>query len=167
MTWRFGLPAGGRDRAPPTPDQDPLSNFRREMDILFDDFLRPFGQRAGSLQAAPGMLSPRIDVAETPEAWTVTAELPGIEENDIDLKLIDRGIVIRAEKKGESEQKDKSYRLVERSYGMVERTIPLPFQPDGDDVSADFANGILTVVLPKPPEVQKSERKIEVGSRAK
>jgi HSP20 family protein len=110
------------------------------------------------------MLSPKIDVAESKDAIDVTAELPGVDEKDVDVTLADGILTVRGEKKtGRDEQdKDKNWHVVERSYGSFSRTIPLPFDPDPAKVEAKFDKGVLHVHLPKPAEVAKKQQKIEI-----
>jgi HSP20 family protein len=87
----------------------------------------------------------------------VTAELPGVDEKDIDLSLADGVLTIRGEKKTEREEtdKDKNWHLTERSYGSFSRTIALPYDPDSAKVEAKFDKGVLRVRLPKPAEIAK------------
>jgi HSP20 family protein len=110
------------------------------------------------------MLSPKIDVGETKDAIEVTAELPGVDEKDLDLTLADGVLTVRGEKKSarEEQDKDKNWHVVERSYGSFSRTIPLPFDPDPAKVEAKFDKGVLHIHLPKPAEVAKKQQKIEI-----
>jgi HSP20 family protein len=110
------------------------------------------------------MLSPKIDVAETKDAIEVTAELPGVDEKDLDLTLADGVLTVRGEKKSarEEQDKDKNWHVVERSYGSFSRTIPLPFDPDPAKVEAKFDKGVLHIHVPKPAEVAKKQQKIEI-----
>jgi HSP20 family protein len=101
------------------------------------------------------MPSGRLHVAETKDAIDVTAELPGVDEQDIEVTFATGVLTIRGEKKTERNEKDsrKNGRLVERSYGVFNRSIALPFEPVSDKIEAKFDNGVLRVHLPKPPEV--------------
>ena len=105
-----------------------------------------------------------MDVSETDMEIEVTAELPGLEEKDVQINLSDNLLTIRGEKKAEKEQKDKNYRLVERSYGSFERTLELPEGVSPDAIKANIANGVLKVTIPKPAPAQA--KKIEVKSAA-
>jgi HSP20 family protein len=115
-----------------------------------------------------GMLAPRIDVSETDKELTFTAELPGVEEKDIDVSVVGDRLTIKGEKKSQFEDKsDEQGRVVhrlERSYGAFQRTLPLPYEVDPDSISAEFKNGILTVRLPKPADAvsKATPRRIEV-----
>jgi len=143
----------------------PLASLRREVDRLFDDFFRG-GPRLGWLSSATeGALSPSVDVAETDKEITVTAELPGLEEKDIEVNIRDSALTIKGEKRAEKEEKDKTYYRSERSYGMFQRVIALPAEVQADRVEAEFSKGVLTIRLPKSPAAQKKSRKIEIVAR--
>jgi HSP20 family protein len=111
-----------------------------------------------------GFLSPKVNVAETPTGLEVTAELPGIDQKDIELDLSDGVLTIKAEHKSEKEEKDekKHYHLVERAYGTYLRRFSLPFDPDEDKVTANFDKGVLKIAIPKSADNVKQSRKIEV-----
>jgi HSP20 family protein len=107
---------------------------------------------------------PSIDVAETDKAIEITAELPGLERKDVDISLEDNVLTIRGEKKVEQEQKDdknKNYRLAERSYGVFYRVLELPTAIDPSSVQATMSKGVLKVTIPKParPQAEKIEVK--------
>ncbi|WP_370455213.1 Hsp20/alpha crystallin family protein [Pseudolabrys sp. FHR47] len=107
---------------------------------------------------------PSIDVVETDKEIEITAELPGLEEKDVQLNVADNLLTIRGEKKAEKEDKGKDYRIVERSYGAFERTLELPPGVDADAIKASIAKGVLTVTVPKPAPAQA--KKIEVKPAA-
>jgi HSP20 family protein len=114
---------------------------------------------------APGggmMISPKVDVCPTDDGWEVTAELPGVDEKDIDLRLEGEVLTISGEKR--DEYKDDRNRFVERSYGSFTRSFTLPFTPDPDKVEADVEKGVLRIKLPKGAEQDRSKR-IAIGSR--
>jgi len=140
--------------------EDQVRRLFQEVQKTFEDFSRrtPFA-RFGS-----DMLSPKIDVLESQDAIEVTAELPGIDEKDVDITLADDVLTISGEKKTEREEqdKDKNWRVVERSYGSFSREIPLPFDPDATKVEAKFDKGVLRIRLPKPAEATKKQQKIEI-----
>jgi HSP20 family protein len=129
---------------------DPFVALQSEMNRLFASFFDgfdsgPFGN------TTPGELAtmPKVDVSQTAEAVHVTAELPGMKEQDIEVTLAEGHLVIQGEKRAEKEDKDKNYHRIERSYGSFHRSIPLPGEVDDKKVDASFQNGVLTVVLPK------------------
>ncbi|WP_261967998.1 Hsp20/alpha crystallin family protein [Prosthecodimorpha staleyi] len=141
--------------------RDPFRSLRDEIDQVFESFGR--GLPAG----LKGLATPRfpaLDVAETADAIEVTAELPGVDEKDVDVSVANRLLTIKGEKKSEHETKDKDLHVVERAYGAFSRAVPLPFAPDPKTVEATFANGVLKVHLPKPPEAAKTAEKIAIKS---
>jgi HSP20 family molecular chaperone IbpA len=99
-----------------------------------------------------------IDLAESKDAIEVTAELPGVDEKDLDVTLANGMLTIRGEKRTEHDEqdKDKNWHVVERSYGSFSRAIPLPFDPDPAKVEAKFDKGVLHIHLPKPAEVAQN-----------
>jgi HSP20 family protein len=142
---------------------DGLGSLFREIERTFDDFSRR-SPLAGFAGFGEGALAPKIDVVEGKDAIEVTAELPGCSEKDIDITLSEGAVTIRGEKKTERDEtdKEKNWHVVERAYGSFSRSIPLPFNPDPAKVEAKFDKGVLRVKLPKPAEVAKKEKKIEI-----
>ena len=147
----------GRDRTAASP----FMSLQREIDRLFDDFSRGFPTFTGNGAAA---LMPNMDVTETDKEIEISAELPGLEEKDVQVNVADNLLTIRGEKKAEKEQKDKNYRLVERSYGSFERTLELPEGVNADAIKANISKGVLKVTVPKPAPAQA--KKIDVKSAA-
>jgi len=140
---------------------EPFGSLRHDMERVFEDFSRDFGWRA---PAAAGVgMAPRVDVSETDSEIKIEAELPGVDEKDVEVVLSNGQLTIKGEKKQEKEEKKKDYHMVERSYGSFARSIALPFQADADKVKATFAKGVLNVTVPKPPEVKAKEKKIAIG----
>ena len=105
---------------------------------------------------------PAVDVSETDKAYEISAELAGMDEKNIDLKIANGVLTIRGEKQDEKEEKKKDYYMRERSYGSFERTFEVPEGVDTDKIEATFKKGVLTVTLPKNAEAQKPAKKIEV-----
>jgi HSP20 family protein len=147
----------------------PFRSLRQEMDRLFEDFERNWGLPRSVFSIEPfwrreatWAASPAVDVAETDKAYEVTAELPGLAEKDIEVKLANGGVTIKGEKHEEKQEKKKDYYVSERRYGAFERSFRVPEGVDLDKIEASFKNGVLKVMLPKTPEAQKAEKKIEV-----
>jgi HSP20 family protein len=149
----------GRDRGV-AGSVNPIISLQREVDRLFDDFTRGFPAFGGN----GSNLVPSMDVTETDKEIEIAAELPGLEEKDVQINVADNLLTIRGEKKAEKEQKDKNYRLVERSYGSFERTLELPDGVNADAIKASIANGVLKVTVPKPAPAQA--KKIAVKTAA-
>ena len=149
----------------------PFESLRGEIDRLFDNFgqgfWRPFGR---SLFAAGPRFRheltlgtmPAVDVVESEKAYEVTAELPGMDEKNVEVKVVNGDLTIKGEKQKEKEEKKKDYYLHERSFGSFERSFGIPEGVDTDKIEAGFKKGVLTVTLPKKPEAQKPAKKIEV-----
>jgi HSP20 family protein len=150
---------GGRGLSPF--GRDPFTSFRHEMDRLFDDFFTPTEQRSFGGDAGV-TLRPSVDVAETDQAYTVTAELPGLEQKDVELNLRDNALTLSGEKRQESHEENGGRSYTERSFGRFERVIPLPEEVDADRVEANFKNGVLKVTLPKNPKARDKTRRIEI-----
>jgi HSP20 family protein len=112
---------GGRERSVTANWTDPFVTLQQEIGRLFDDIGMRFGPNGPA-----GTLAPRMDVAETDKAIELTAELPRLEERDVDINLADNVLTIEGEKKSERKEKDKNYRLVQRNYGSFFRSFELP-----------------------------------------
>jgi len=147
---------------------DALSPFTplRQMERLFEDFFSVFGTptrgdgQAGRLPA--GVVAPRMDVAETDNEIRITAELPGLEEKDVDVTLCDDVLTIRGEAKTEREEKKQDYHIMERARGTFVRSLRLPFSIDANRVQAAFKDGVLNITIPKPQEMRDKVQRIEV-----
>ena len=162
-------PARQRESRPAA--SDPFRDMRREMNRMFDRFLRggfglPSAWRDEGEQwpgeGAFNAAAPAIDFAEDDKAFHLTAELPGLSEQDVDLQLADDVLTIRGEKHEEKDEKDKNYHWSERRFGAFRRVIRLPQHVDRDKIEANFKNGILTVTLPKTADAMQRQKKIEV-----
>jgi len=127
-----------------------MTSFRNEMDRLFERFLEPMWREAPVL----GEWEPKVDVAETKDAITVKAEVPGVEPKDIAVSLTDSVLTIKGEKEEEKEEKDTRHHRVERSYGAFSRMMRLPAPVDSSKATASFKDGVLTITLPKTPEAK-------------
>jgi HSP20 family protein len=135
------------------------------MDRLFDDFggglwHSPFRQ---ALDLGPSRRSevtaPAVDVSKTDKAYEITAELPGMDEKSVEVKLANGMLTIKGEKQDEKEEKKQDYYMRERTFGSFQRSFQLPADVDTDKIEAGFKKGVLTVTLPKSAEAQKSEKK--------
>ncbi|MBX9757966.1 MAG: Hsp20/alpha crystallin family protein [Beijerinckiaceae bacterium] len=113
-----------------------------------------------------GFATPAINVAETPDAIEVTAELAGVDEKDISIDLDGSRLVISGEKKAEEKKEEKNWRVVESSYGSFQRSIALPFEPQESDCEAHFDKGVLHLKIAKPKTAQAQNKKIEIKAGA-
>ena len=148
----------------------PFENLRREIDSLFEDFgvgawrsplrgsfIEPFRRAEVAFAALPA-----VDVTETDKSYEITAELPGMDDKNIDVKFANGLLTIKGEKQDEKEETKKDYYVRERSFGSFERTFQVPDGVDPDKIEATFKKGVLMVTLPKSVEAQKAEKKIAV-----
>lgn len=160
MDFKSLLPFG-RNTNLATGEADTFGSLQREINRMFDDVWRGHHLPA----AFGGQLAPRVDIKDTPAGLEVSAELPGVDEKDINVELSDDMLTIKGEKKLEKDEKKDDYHVMERSYGMFQRVIPLPFAPKSDAVKAEFSKGVLKVNLVRPPEVASKTQKIAVEAK--
>lgn len=132
----------------------PLSNFRKEIDQLFDKF---WSMEETELPLMLMEWTPKIDILETKDALLVKAEVPGIDPAEIHVSYQDKILTIRGEKKTEKKEKDDRYFRMERASGSFIRHFRVPVPVEGNRISAIFKNGLLTVTLPKAPEAKTAE----------
>jgi HSP20 family protein len=158
--------------APKPTDWSPFDSLRREIDQLFDDF-HPFGWRLPRARQMLGfdmprpdgegwIVAPAMDLVEKEKEYEISAELPGIDEKNVEIKVANQVLTIKGEKKEEKEEKQKDYYLSERRYGSFQRSFAVPEAVDTDKIEATFVKGVLVVKLPKTVEAQKAEKKIAV-----
>ena len=161
---------GAIERAPA--EWLPLASMRREFDRMLEEFpwagwrrplargvfdVDPFFRGFAGIGAVPA-----VDIVEKDKDYEITAELPGIDESNLDVKFADGVLTIKGEKKEEREEKKKDYYLSERRYGSFQRSFPVPESVDPNKIEAKFVNGVLTIKLPKSAEAQKNEKKIAI-----
>ena len=144
-------------------EQNPFLTLHREMNRLFDDVFSGFGLAARGPALMEGRFSwPRVELSETDKQLKVTAELPGLEEKDVQVELANGILVIRGEKKVESESDGRLFS--ERYYGAFERQIPLDGVQE-DKADASFNNGVLTITLPKSEEARQRVKRIAINGK--
>lgn len=154
------------------PQAWPFESLRREIDRLFDDFnggfwrspfrgslfdVTPFRRGSADLTALPA-----VDVSETDKAYEINADLPGMDEKNVEVKVANGILTIKGEKRDEKEEKQKDYHMRERSFGSFERSFQVPDNVDGEKIEANFRKGVLSVTLPKKAEAQKSAKNITI-----
>ncbi|WP_105403280.1 MULTISPECIES: Hsp20/alpha crystallin family protein [Neorhizobium] len=143
-------------------DRDPFLSLHREVNRLFDDVFRGFGSGLSSLSAANSFGGgwPSVEISDNEKEVKVTAEIPGLEEKDIEVLLNDGVLTLKGEKQSETESKDRQFS--ERFYGRFERRIPLGVEVEEDRGDAHFRNGVLTVTLPKTEKAQSQVKRIAI-----
>lgn len=160
-TTTMPAPTTTRRMAPSFTDQliEPLSRLRGEVDRLFDDF--PFRLPSLRLGLAPAM-APALEMTETKKAYKISAELPGIDAEAVEVSVDNGMLRIAGEKSEEREEGEEGYRLSERSYGAFERIVRLPEEADADKIKARCRNGVLTITIPKDEKAARTARRIPV-----
>lgn len=152
-----------RPRAPALrSDEHPLLALHAEMNRLFEGFWREL-ESDGFWPTHSSFGFPRVEVSETDRELKIEADLPGLDEKDVELLLEDGVLTIRGEKKSATE--DTGRRVSERFYGRFERRIALPFEVQDDKVSASFHKGVLTVTLPKSAVIAGKVKRIPINGK--
>lgn len=161
MAIRNLVPFVKKDMPVKREGENPFALLRKEMDSLIENFMKGFGSEPFHAGWTGGF-TPKVDIVEGEREITVTAELPGMDDKDIDVLLTSDSLTIKGEKREEKEDKNKDYYRMERSYGSFTRTIPMPVEIDAEKVEARFRKGVLTVTLPKTPKAITETKKISV-----
>ncbi len=157
MPWKRKELSARRD------EENPFQALQRELNQVFDRFSRGFDRdELAEREDLWNGFFPTVDVSETDKEVHVTAELPGLETEDLDLSLSGNNLILRGEKKAEKEDKAGHYYHKESYYGAFHRTIPLPAEVAEDQIEATYKKGVLKVRLPKSPEAQRVRKKINV-----
>lgn len=172
------MPVTTEDKSSQHPITDdlwrPLEKLRQQVDHLFEDFnrgsgLSPFGR--GLFDVEPfwrreliGHGMPAVDITEKDKSFEITAELPGMDQKNIEIKLSNGSLIIKGEKKEDKEEKRKGYHLSERHYGSFERVFSLPKGVDAEKIDASFRKGVLSISLPKKPEAMKADKVVPIKS---
>jgi len=138
--------------------QSTFGALQREIDRLFDDFGR------GWERLTPVALAPKMDVTDADGEIEITAELPGMEEKDVNIHVSDGVLTISGEKRSESERKEKNVAVSERSYGAFSRSLTLPGGVDPAAIKATMAKGVLKVTVPKPVSAQATKIEVKPAS---
>jgi len=148
-------------------EMNPFLTLHREMNRLFDDVFNRFDAAMPSslLGRTPGWSGgwPSLEVNASDNELRVSAELPGMEEKDVEILVDDGVLTIRGEKKSETE--DQGRRFSERYYGRFNRSIALPYEVEEDKANASFQNGVLTVTLPKSAKAQERAKRIAINAK--
>jgi len=141
---------------------DPLDRLHDEMDRMFNSYMRGINLPRLGFHWSEGALLANLDVSETPEAVQIVADVPGVNEKDIEITLSNHTLTLKGKRESSIEEKKKNYHRVERSYGEFQRRITLPCEIDRDHVDAKLKDGVLTVSLQKTAKAMEGEKKIPV-----
>lgn len=140
---------------------DPFTTLYDEVDRVLQGFLAPMGNGGG---LPSGFLSPNLDVVERGGTIEISAELPGVDEKDVEVVVRDGVVSISGEKTEERSGEKDAVHTYERSYGSFHRTVPLGFDVDPDTVQARFKKGVLTLTVPKASDAAEAAKKIQIQS---
>lgn len=147
------------NRSDLTRGDDPFIQMQREIGRVVEDAFRGMPALRAGLGAG---FAPSLDVKETPQGLELTAELPGVKEEEIHLSVEGEMLTLRGEKREEKTTEEGGLHLQERSYGRFQRSLRLPFAPDPSAVAARFENGVLHVALPRPAQAQAKDNRIPI-----
>ncbi len=170
MNMRDLIPWGRNERSSSVPsayrgeEANPFLTLHREMNQLFDDVFSRFDATVPSF-FSPMPTWPKVEVAETENGIRVAAELPGMDEKDVEVSVIDNVLTIRGERKAHIDDSERHFS--ERYYGRFERMIPLPFEVEDERAEASFENGVLTVTLPKSPRANARMKRIAITGKGR
>jgi len=143
-------------------ETSPLFALQREMDEVLNSFVRGYDVAPLDVERTFGGFTPSVDITEDEKEVHVKAELPGVDEKDVEISLTDGRLSIRGEKKAATEEKRKDYWLQESCYGSFSRIITLPDGIDTEKIDAHFTNGVLDITLPRLAEATAKVKKIEI-----
>jgi HSP20 family protein len=158
------VPWRDRSQAPARREDfyDPFTTFRREVDRMFDDFFNGFGGRTSRSLGPWQDVTPTMDLTENEREIVVTAELPGLDDKNFEVTVAGDLLTLKGEKKAEQEHRNGDAYYVERRFGAFSRSVRLPFEVKDEKVDARYDKGVLTVRVPKPADMQRAARRIEV-----
>jgi len=155
------------------PAADSLQNLQREMDRWFDNLSSAFGLPSVSGNLVGGvrpavklgnLYRPQIDVSGDDNGYEIKLDVPGLTEADLSIEVRDDVLIIRGEQQQQSEDRDKHYYRVERSYGAFQRTLSLPDDADADEIEAKIDNGVLRLGIPRRQSADPDVKRIPISS---
>lgn len=139
-----------------------LSNIDKKLRKFFEDFDSPFFGDSGWPRFNSNVFTPRVDVTEDNDNLYVTAEVPGVDKQDVKVSVVGDVLTISGEKKTEQRDEKKNYYRIERNYGSFSRSFTLPAEVMVDKIAAEYKEGVLHVTLPKTEEAKIVEKQIDV-----
>ncbi len=141
---------------------EPFYALQRQMHDLFGSFFEGFDLVPFDVERSVATFNPKLEIKESDKEFTISVELPGMDEKDIEVALEGDVLTIKGEKNEEYEEKKSGYYRSERSYGSFQRSVVLPDTIDADNLKAESKKGVLKITLPKKPEAQVQKKKIDV-----
>ncbi|RRJ82798.1 Hsp20/alpha crystallin family protein [Aestuariirhabdus litorea] len=175
MEWQKALPWNWFSNEQPQSvpverqySQHPLTQLHNEMDRLFEGAFSGFGLRPFGARDFPEMkevmLKPKLDISESPETYTITVEVAGVDKDDLNIALDGNLLTITGEKKQEKNEEKDNMHCIERSYGAFRRVLTLPANADPAQLNAKVDKGVLTLTIAKRGESDSTCRKIDIQS---
>lgn len=145
-------------------NEQPFFALQHRMNRMFDDFFRGFDIEPFGEFEKQATFMPQINISEDEKEIVVTADLPGIDEKDLDISITKDVLTIKGEKKTETEDKKKNYHRIERSYGSFSRSIAMPEGIEEGKIEAELKKGVLKILIPKSAAAQPQQKKINIKS---
>lgn len=146
--------------------REPFSRLRGEVDRMFDEFPPRFPATNFGMRYLASLPMPALEMKETDKEYTLSVELPGVAQDDVDITVEGEMLIVKGEKKEEREEKERDYTISERSYGAFERRVSLPKDAIVDKIEANSDNGVIKIVIPRSEGVSEGSRKIEISTKA-
>jgi HSP20 family protein len=147
---------------------DPFTQIRQEIDKVFDSAFKGLGfptigfGRELSPMAQTDWLKPTLDIGASEKEYTISVELPGVDEKEVQLELINDTLKVKGEKKQQKEEKEKNYYRMERAYGSFQRVLSLPEDADQEKINAVYKNGIMEITIPRKAAPKTEAKQIEI-----
>ncbi|WP_250658223.1 Hsp20/alpha crystallin family protein [Alkalimarinus coralli] len=153
--------------APSPMMQSPIMRLHQDINRLFDEAFKGFGTLPTGWDTSffseqTNLLKPNINIESDSKNYTISLEVPGVDEDAVELEVSNDTLVIKGEKKQEKEDKNKEYHRMERTYGKFQRVLSLPEDASQDDIKADFKNGVLTINIPRKEVAKTNVRHIDI-----
>lgn len=167
------IPIQHSDQPLPGGQMQPFQQLQTEMDRLFNTFFRGFAPPLAGLGTLPslrfpgmaeGLLKPTVDISATDTEYTISVEVPGVEDKDVKIEVAKNNLIISGEKTQEKEEKDKNFYRMERCYGSFRRVLSLPEDADQDKIKAKFKKGVLNLTIPRKALPASATKKIKIES---
>lgn len=152
----------------------PLQQLQSEIDRMFNNFFRGFSPPLAGLSPLPslripglpeGVIKPSLDISSSEKEYTITVEVPGVDDKDVKVEVNGNNLIISGEKKQESKEKEKNFYREERCYGSFQRVLSLPEDAEKDKIKASFKKGVLNLTIPRQAVPASQVKKIEIESK--
>lgn len=147
--------------------QSPIMRLHQDIDRLFEEAFSGFGSLPSALDTSffseqTNLLKPNINIESDNKNYVITLEVPGVDENDVELDITNNTLIIKGEKRQKKESKEKEFHRMERTYGKFQRVLSLPEDATQDDIQADFKDGVLTINIPRKEVAETNVRHIDI-----